>query len=96
MLPYLSRSQGEMRAFFGGRDVAFLLVSSPEADALDEAFFFEEQTRALSLPLAGYVLNRSRAWRRTLPQPGEVALPADASDAVRAVRASLGLEAEAA
>jgi anion-transporting ArsA/GET3 family ATPase len=80
-LLYLSRNQGEMRDFFGGDDVAFLLVSSPREEALEEAFFFEEKTRVLSLPLAGYVLNRSLAWRSGLPLPSESLLTADDSEA---------------
>lgn len=82
-LHYLSRNQGEMRDFFGGDDVAFLLVSSPRSEALDEAFFFEEKTRVLSLPLAGYVLNRSRAGRSELPLPSATLLPPDASEDAR-------------
>ena len=78
-----------MRIFFGSRDVTFLLVSSPEPEALDEAYFFEEKTRELSLPLAGYVLNRSRAWAAGRPLPSEVALPPDASPALKRALAKL-------
>jgi anion-transporting ArsA/GET3 family ATPase len=83
VLLYLSGNQGEMRDFFGGDDVAFLLVSSPKPEALEEAFFFEAKARGLSLPLAGYVLNRSLAWRSELPLPAESLLPPDASPAAR-------------
>ncbi|MDJ0869591.1 MAG: ArsA-related P-loop ATPase [Myxococcota bacterium] len=78
VLQYLNRSQGEMRDYFSSPDVIFLLVSSPRAEALEEAFYFEERTRALSLPLAGYILNRSRAFAAHRPMPSEVTLPADA------------------
>ena len=83
VLLYLSRNQGEMHDFFGGDHVAFLLVSSPRPEALEEAFYFEEKTRLLSLPLAGYVLNRSRAWRRDLPLPSDPKLLPGASRAAR-------------
>ncbi len=75
VLVYLNRNQGEMRDFFAGPQIAFLLVSSPTPEALEEAHYFEEKTRALSLPLAGYILNRSRAWTVDLPLPSEVPLP---------------------
>jgi len=83
ILLYLNRNQGEMKEFFAGSDVTFLLVSSPKAEALDEAFYFEAKTRELSLPLAGYILNRSRAWAADRPFPSESELPEDASDTVR-------------
>ncbi len=83
VLQYLNRNQGEMRGFFGGPEVAFLLVGSPRAESLEEAFYFEAKTRELSLPLAGYVLNRSRAWAAGRPLPSEVALPADAPPALK-------------
>jgi anion-transporting ArsA/GET3 family ATPase len=83
VLAYLGRSQGEMRDFFGGPEIAFVLVSSPAPEALAEAGYFEEKTRSLSLPLAGFVLNRSRAWTIDRPLPSEVQLPADTPDAAR-------------
>ncbi|MEM7409336.1 MAG: ArsA-related P-loop ATPase [Myxococcota bacterium] len=71
VLLHLSRSQGDMRAFFGGPQVAFLLVSSPTAAAQEEARYFAKRTRELELPLAGTVLNRSRAWTVDRPLPSE-------------------------
>jgi len=89
VLIYLSRNQREMRSFFGGPEVAFLLVSSPKPEALKEAFYFEEKTRQLTLPLSGYILNRSRAWAADRPLPSESLLPADAPDAARRAIAKL-------
>ncbi len=60
---------GEMRRFLSGPDVAFLLVSSPAPATLTEAFFFQDKTKELSLPLRGFVLNRSRAGSLALPMP---------------------------
>ena len=69
ILAYLNRNQSEMKAFFAGTDVAFVLVTSPSREALEEAFYFEEKTRELAVPLAGYILNRSLAWAsgRSMP-----------------------------
>ncbi len=72
VLLYLSRSQGDMHAFFGGPEIAFLLVSSPEPAALSEARYFEAKAEALDLPLAGTVLNRSRAWTLDRKLPSEI------------------------
>jgi hypothetical protein len=100
VLVYLNRNQAEMQRFFAGPDVTFLLVSTPRPEALDEAFYFEEKTRELSLPLAGYILNRSRAWAADRPMPSEALLPEGASDAARRALAKLvplaGPEAESA
>lgn len=83
VLAYLSRSQGEMQQFFGGPGIAFVLVSSPSPESLEEARYFEQKTRSLSLPLAGYILNRSLAWRLGQPLPDEVELPEAAPPALR-------------
>lgn len=60
---------GEMRRFLSGPDVAFLLVSSPAAATLTEAYFFQEKTKELELPFRGFVLNRSRATHSDRPMP---------------------------
>lgn len=41
--------------------VAFLLVSSPAAEALTEAFYFRRKCLEMDLPFRGFVLNRSEA-----------------------------------
>jgi anion-transporting ArsA/GET3 family ATPase len=89
VLLYLSRSQGDMHDFFGGPEVAFLLISSPAPAALEEARYFEEKARALELPLAGTVLNRSRAWAIDRPFPSEVLSSYDGCDATRRALAKL-------
>ncbi len=57
----LNGDVASMRSFLSGSDAAFLLVCSPTPASLVEACFFQEKTRELSLPLRGFVLNRSRA-----------------------------------
>jgi anion-transporting ArsA/GET3 family ATPase len=42
--------------------VAFLLVSSPAAEALTEAFFFRKKTVEMGLPFRGFILNRTEAF----------------------------------
>ncbi len=89
VLSYLSRSQGEMQRFFGGPGIAFVLVSSPSPESLEEARYFEQKTRSLSLPLAGHILNRSLAWRLGQPIPTEIELPQTAPPSLRSALAKL-------
>ncbi len=85
LLGHLNHNQAEMKAFFARDDVGFLLVTSPEQEAVSEARYFEVKTRdELGLNLLGYVLNRSLAWARHRPMPTEDLLPADAPAAARA------------
>jgi anion-transporting ArsA/GET3 family ATPase len=70
ILARLHRNADEMRAFFTRPDVSVLVVTSPAREALDEALYLASRTRDdLSMPLAGYILNRS------LAQTGEWELP---------------------
>ncbi|MDJ0848801.1 MAG: ArsA-related P-loop ATPase [Myxococcota bacterium] len=98
ILAYLNRNQNEMKTFFAGADVAFLLVTSPSRGALEEAFYFEEKTRDLSVPLAGYILNRSLAWATGRPMPSTALLaldaPAEARRAVEKLAELAGPESE--
>ncbi|MBM4356877.1 MAG: ArsA family ATPase [Deltaproteobacteria bacterium] len=48
---------------------AFLLVTSPEEDALREASFFQGELARRKLPFAGFVLNRSLARLASWPHP---------------------------
>ena len=70
VLNHLNRNQDEMRIFFSKPEIGFLLVTSPDQEALAEAFYFEAKARdELGLPVIGYVLNRSVAVRRDAPFP---------------------------
>jgi anion-transporting ArsA/GET3 family ATPase len=60
------------------RQTAFLVVASPEADALREAAFFVERLAVESMPLAGLVLNRL-----TTPPPMGVSAQAALAGAER-------------
>lgn len=53
-------------------EVAFLLVSSPAAEAMTEAFYFRHKCMEMDLPFRGFVLNRSeaRADARSWPDEG--------------------------
>ncbi|MCW2541576.1 MAG: Oxyanion-translocating ATPase [Frankiales bacterium] len=79
-------------------DTAFVVVASPEPDALREASFFVERLQQEGMPLAGVVLNRvhravpgltARAAQAALDRLGEK--PADAS-----LRAALAVQVESA
>lgn len=64
----LNQNQAQMRAFFSSPAVAFVLVTSPAREALEEARHFEQHAReTLNLPLAGYLLNRSLSWAADWP-----------------------------
>ncbi|MCB9522678.1 MAG: ArsA family ATPase [Myxococcales bacterium] len=83
ILGHLNTNQHDMQGFFRSEAVSFLLVTSPDREAVQEAFFFEKKTREeLGLDLGGYVLNRSLAWSAELPMPAAVRRPADASPAL--------------
>lgn len=78
-----------MRAILGGDEAAFLLVCSPAAAAVEEAFFFQAKTRELGLPFRGFVLNRSRGHGAERVFPSDELLPADAGAEVRSGLAKL-------
>ena len=50
---------------------AFVLVTSPDEDALREAAFFQKELARRKLPFAGFVLNRSLAKFAAWPHPSE-------------------------
>jgi anion-transporting ArsA/GET3 family ATPase len=62
-----------LRRLLASGDAAFLLVTSPEAEALGEAMFFREQLLRRQLPFAGFVLNRSFATLKDLSHPVDIA-----------------------
>jgi anion-transporting ArsA/GET3 family ATPase len=83
ILGHLNHNQAEMRAFFQGPEVSFLLVTSPAREAVEEAFHFESKIHELGVPSCGYILNRSLAATGDLPFPSEALLPSDAPAAAR-------------
>jgi anion-transporting ArsA/GET3 family ATPase len=81
---------------------AFLVVSSPEPDALREASFFVERLQQEQMPLAGLVLNRMRVTRvglsgsRAAEAAERLAELPEQSEAVRLTAAALLAHAETA
>jgi anion-transporting ArsA/GET3 family ATPase len=81
---------------------AFIVVASPEPDALREASFFVERLQQDRMPLAGVVLNRMRGTgvdlsaSRAAEAAERLAEVADQSKAVRLTAAALLMHAESA
>ena len=70
LLSHLNHNQAEMRRFFGGKDVAFLLVTAPTSASLEEAQFFARRAKGeLDLDVAGVILNRSLTHCRNWQMP---------------------------
>ncbi|MDY7231365.1 ArsA family ATPase [Hyalangium rubrum] len=72
-----------LRARLSSPEAAFLLVTSPEAAALEEAAFFRKTLTEQGLPFAGYVLNRSWARDEELPTPEALLRHVPGDDAAR-------------
>jgi anion-transporting ArsA/GET3 family ATPase len=83
-----------LRQRLASPEAAFLLVTSPEAAALEEAAFFRETLAEQGLPFAGYVLNRSWARDTQLPAPEALLRHLDGDEAAREGVASLARLAE--
>ena len=79
---------------------AFVVVASPEPDALREASFFVERLQAEGMPLAGVVLNRMRlsglnlSASRAAEAAERLAESSEQSEAVRLTAAALLVHAE--
>jgi anion-transporting ArsA/GET3 family ATPase len=77
---------------------AFVVVASPEPDALREASFFVERLQADEMPLAGVVLNRVRGVEVNLSadraQDAADRLAEDGSSNAQLARAALQVHAE--
>jgi len=73
-----------MQTTFRSDRVTFLLVSSPAAEAIAEAHFFEDKvTHDLKMKVGGYILNGSLAELESLPFPSAALLAEDASPLLR-------------
>lgn len=83
-----------VRTLLVSQDAAFVLVTSPEPAALAEASYFQGKIRALGLPFAGYVLNRSWAYTRGFVGPERIAHDEPLDDEARAAFDKLGKLAE--
>ncbi|MBE2250941.1 MAG: ArsA family ATPase [Myxococcus sp.] len=60
--PMRAHAEG-VRKLLKSSDASFLLVTSPDQAALEDARYFRDRIKAMGLPFAGFVLNRS--WVRT-------------------------------
>lgn len=72
ILQTLNSNAGDMiERLSSPEDVAFLLVTSPTDASVSDAHFFRQRTREMSLPFAGFILNRSQALAagRSYPTP---------------------------
>jgi anion-transporting ArsA/GET3 family ATPase len=78
-----------LRQRLASPEAAFLLVTSPEAAALEETAFFRKTLAEQGLPFAGYVLNRSWARDTPLPSPEALLHHLDTDEAAREGVASL-------
>ena len=57
----LTTNAVEMREHLSRDDAAFILVTSPSEEAMEEAHFFRAQTKEMNLPFRAFILNRSNA-----------------------------------
>ena len=68
LMEELKGNAQEMKRRLEGPDVAFLLVTSPAPQALDDASDFHQRIQQMGLPFGGFILNRSRsATGRSFP-----------------------------
>ncbi len=75
--PMRAHAEG-VRALLSSKDAAFLLVTSPDQAALEEAQYFRQRINTMGLPFAGFVLNRSWARSDGLGSPESLVLAQDA------------------
>ncbi len=73
----------EVRLLLASSQATFVLVTAPEAAALDDALYFRDKLTELGLPFSGYVVNRLHPQR---PEPSE----ADRAATFAALAAELG------
>lgn len=89
MFAGMRREADGLRELLESPTSAFLLVTSPEEEALREALFFRDEVTRRKLPFAGFVLNRSHARLAALEHPPVP--PAPFSEVVREAVAKLRL-----
>jgi len=94
LMDLLSGNAREMKARLAAPDAAFLLVTSPAAQALEDAVSFHRRLEQMGLPFGGFVLNRCRmdTGRRF---PDDSLLPEDPTEEqIRALRKLVALAEE--
>jgi hypothetical protein len=92
----LNQDLAEVRRFLSEKSCGFLLVTSPSAASLTEAFFFHQKTTELGLPFEGFVLNRSnaRGGVKLFPSSSTLGTSPDANPALDAAIEKLQALAE--
>jgi anion-transporting ArsA/GET3 family ATPase len=94
--PMRAHAEG-VRKLLSSKDAAFLLVTSPDQAALEDARYFRDRIVGMGLPFAGFVLNRSRATDAGRPMPSLADdAPALAREALPRLSALAELEKKAA
>ena len=83
-----------MQRRFREPDVSFLLVTSPQDEAVADSYYFRRKLSELGLPFGGFILNRSRIPDSELGMPNETLLPVNATDSHNAALEKLILLAK--
>lgn len=83
--PMRAHAEG-VRALLKSNDAAFLLVTSPDQAALEDARYFRDRIQGMGLPFAGFVLNRSWVRADGLVTPASLAREGNAELATGLVK----------
>jgi len=86
--PMRGHAEG-VRALLSSDRAAFLLITSPDQAALGEARYFRDRIRAMGLPFAGFLLNRSWVRPRQSRSPQDLELAPPVPEARRTAREKL-------
>jgi anion-transporting ArsA/GET3 family ATPase len=74
------RRAAAVQALLGDPDTTFLLVTSPEREAVEEALFFHDRLVAADMPFGGIIVNRVHAAPATDPERARDELAAGLGD----------------
>ena len=82
----------ETLALLGSDRTTFLVVATPEPDALREASYFVDRLTESGLPLSGLVVNRTHSSRLEISAERAIALAEDLEDLAQRDRRDLSVE----
>lgn len=82
----------EVRQLLGSSEATFLLVTAPEAGALDDALFFRAKLSELGFPFGGYIVNRLHPERPETSEAERAATSAELVEEMGPERAAALLE----